>query len=184
MVYCRFFQFWLIFPNRNYKSRSIGYNFNWCRQHALHLKKKTLPIFENLVTTSRTTMKVVRCLKIPLTSMCVVVRTPSPGPDFVNSSPPTHPLNWSFNPSKKLSLQPVLKSFITVFIQCNVGLENKLTRAPLLGLAKSIYYGPAHKFLFYLWQSRIDFQLIIKYIAVHVRHFCEGVRIVVLTAHV
>ena len=123
-------------------------------------------------------------LKIPLTSMCVVVRTPSPGPDFVNSSPPTHPLNWSFNPSKKLSLQPVLKSFITVFIQCNVGLEDKLIRAPLLGLAKSIYYGPVHKFLFYLWQSRIDFQLIIKYIAVHVRHFCEGVRIFVLTAHV
>ena len=37
-------------------------------------------------------------------------------------------------------LQPVLKSFITVFIQYNEGLENKLTRAPLLGLAKSIYY--------------------------------------------
>ena len=31
-------------------------------------------------------------------------------------------------------------SFITVFIQCNVGLENKLIRAPLLGLAKFIYY--------------------------------------------
>ena len=36
-------------------------------------------------------------------------------------------------------LQLMLKSFITVFIQCNVGLEDKLTRAPLLGLAKSIY---------------------------------------------
>ena len=33
----------------------------------------------------------------------------------------------------------MLKSFITAFIQCNVGLEDKLTRAPLLGLAKSIY---------------------------------------------
>ena len=32
-------------------------------------------------------------------------------------------------------------SFITVFIQCNIGLENKLIiRALLLGLAKSIYY--------------------------------------------
>ena len=31
-------------------------------------------------------------------------------------------------------------SFITVFILCNVGQENKLIRAPLLGLAKSIYY--------------------------------------------
>ena len=91
---------------------------------------------------------------------------------------------WSLNPLEETLLQSVLKSFITVFIQYNEGLENKLTRAPLLGLAKSIYYGPAHKFLFYLWQSRIDFQLIIKYIAVHVRHFCEGVRIVVLTAHV
>ena len=28
----------------------------------------------------------------------------------------------------------------TVIIQCNVGLKNKLRRAPLLGLAKSIYY--------------------------------------------
>ena len=28
--------------------------------------------------------------------------------------------------------------FITVFIQSNEGLENKLTRAPLLGLAKSM----------------------------------------------
>ena len=31
-------------------------------------------------------------------------------------------------------------SFITVFIKCDVGLENRLIRAPLLGLAKSIYY--------------------------------------------
>ena len=184
MAYCRFFKFWLIFPNRNYKSRSIAYNFNWCRQHSHHLKKKTLPIFENLVITSRTTMKFVRCLKIPLTSMCVVVRTPSPGPDFRQFFPNYPPPELVFQSIEETLLQSVLKSFITVFIQCNVGLENKLTRAPLLGLAKSIYYGPAHKFLFYLWQSRIDFQLIIKYIVVHVRHFCEGVRIVVLTAHV
>ena len=34
----------------------------------------------------------------------------------------------------------MLKSLISVFIQNNEGLENKLTRAPLLGLAKSIYY--------------------------------------------
>ena len=74
VVYCRFFQFWLIFPNRNYKSRSIEYNFNWCWHHAVHLKKQTLPIFENLVTTLRTTTKVVSCVKIPLTNMCVVVR--------------------------------------------------------------------------------------------------------------
>ena len=125
MVYRRFFQFWLIFPNRNYKSRTIGFNFNWCWQHALHLKKKTLPIFENLVTTSRTTTKVVSCLKIPLTSMCVVVRTSSPGPETL--------------------LQPVLQTYITVIIHYNEGLENKLTRAPLLGLAKSIYYKAMQK---------------------------------------
>ena len=34
----------------------------------------------------------------------------------------------------------MLKSLISVFIQNNEGLENKLTRAQLLGLAKSIYY--------------------------------------------
>ena len=28
VIYGRFFQFWLIFPKRNYQSRSIGYNFN------------------------------------------------------------------------------------------------------------------------------------------------------------
>ena len=43
-----------------------------------------------------------RCLKIPLTCMCVVVRTSFPGPDFVNSSLPPHPPNWSLNPLKKL----------------------------------------------------------------------------------
>ena len=42
-------------------------------------------------------------------------------------------------PLKETLLQPVLKSFITVFIQYNEGLENKLTRASLLGLAKSLY---------------------------------------------
>ena len=140
MVYCRFFQFWLLFPNRNYKSRSIEYNFNWCWYHALHLKKTTLLIFENLVTTSRTMTTVVTCLKIPLTSMCVVVRTSSPGSrlrQFFSTSPP---LELVFQSLKETLLQPVLKSFITVFIQYNEGLENKPTRAPLLGLAKSIYY--------------------------------------------
>ena len=34
----------------------------------------------------------------------------------------------------------MLKSLISVFIQNNEGLENKLTRGQLLGLAKSIYY--------------------------------------------
>ena len=68
-----------LFPDQNYKSRSIEYNLNWCWHHAPHLKKKALPVFENLVTTSRTTTKVVSCLKISLTSWCVVVRTSSLG---------------------------------------------------------------------------------------------------------
>ena len=45
-----------------------------------------------------------------------------------------------FQSIEETLLQPVLKTFITVFIQYNEGLENKRTRAPLLGLAKSIYY--------------------------------------------
>ena len=78
--------------------------------------------------------------------MCVVVRSCK---DFVprfqtssilHSSPPPHPPQLVFQSIEETLLQPVLKSFITVFIQCNVGLENKLIRAPLLGLAKSIYY--------------------------------------------
>ena len=126
-------------------SRSIEYNFNWCWYHAPHLKKKTLPVLENLVITSRTTTNVVSCLKISLTSMCVVVRTSSPGsrlrkffilPPFPTSPPP----ELVFQSIEETLLQPALKSFITVFIQCNVGLENKLIRAPLLGLAKSTYY--------------------------------------------
>ena len=57
--------------------------------------------------------------------MCVVVRTSSPGPETL--------------------LQPVLQTYITVIIHYNEGLENKLTRAPLLGLAKSIYYKAMQK---------------------------------------
>ena len=49
----------------------------------------------------------------------------------------TRPRLVSF-PLEETLVQPVLKSFITVFIQFNEELENKLTRASLLGLAKSI----------------------------------------------
>ena len=51
--------------------------------------------------------------------------------------PPPHP--WTGSLEENLP-QLVLKTFIIVFIQYNEGLENKLTRAPPLGLAKSIYY--------------------------------------------
>ena len=127
MVYCRFFQFWLIFPNRNYKSRSIGYNFNWCWQHALHLKKKTLPIFENLVTTSRTTTKVVSCLKIPLTSMCVVVRTSSPGSRLRQFFPTSPPPELVFQSIEETLLQPVLKTFIYINKYLMAELKSRLT---------------------------------------------------------
>ena len=93
-----------------------------------------------MVTTSRTTTKVVSCLKVPLTSMCVVVRTSFPGSRlrrfFLTSPLP----ELVFQSIEETLLQPVLKTVITVFIQYNVGLENKLTKTPLLGLAKSIYY--------------------------------------------
>ena len=61
VVYRRFFQFWLIFPNRTYKSRSIEHNFNWYCHHTLHLKKITFPIFECLLKPSGTTTKVLSC---------------------------------------------------------------------------------------------------------------------------
>ena len=53
---------------------------------------------------------------------------------------PSHPPNQSLNPFEETILQPVLKSSISVFIQNNEGLENKLTRVPPLGLPKPIYY--------------------------------------------
>ena len=40
--------------------------------------------------------------------------------------------------------------FFLYLIQCNVGLENELIRAPLLGLAKSIYYN-LNEILSWLW---------------------------------
>ena len=65
----RFFQFWLIFRNWNYQSRSTEYKSNWCCHHTLHLKEKTFPILGYLFKTSGTTTKVPSCLKIPLTGM-------------------------------------------------------------------------------------------------------------------
>ena len=129
MVYCRFFQFWLIFPNRNYKSRSMKYNFNWCWHHTLHLKKKTFPIFENLLKTPGTTT-VLSCLKIPLASMRVdrFASYENIVPSFKTSSilspPPPTPPNWSLHLLEETLLQPVLKSFISVFIHYNEGLRN------------------------------------------------------------
>ena len=72
--------------------------------------------------------------------LSVVVRTSFPGSwlrQFFPTSPPTELV---FQSIEETLLQPVLKSFITVVIQYNEGLENKLTRPPLFGLAKSIYW--------------------------------------------
>ena len=62
-----FLSIWLIFSDRNYMLCLIDYNFNWCWHHALHLKKKTFPIFENLLKTLDTATKVLSRLKIPQT---------------------------------------------------------------------------------------------------------------------
>ena len=111
VVYRRFFQFWLIFSNQNYQSRSKEYNFNWCWHRTLPLKKKRFSIFENLLKTSGTTTKVLSCLKIPLTSMRFIASCENVVPRF-QTSPilpfPPHPLYWCLNPLEKL--------FITVFI--------------------------------------------------------------------
>ena len=61
-------------------------------------------------------------------------------PHLFNCFLPPQLLDWSLNPLGETLLQSV-KSFMTVFIQYNKGLENKLTRAPLPGLAiVYIYY--------------------------------------------
>ena len=51
----------------------------------------------------------------------------------------SHPPDWLLNSLEQPPLQPVLKGFVKAFIQNNVGLENKLNRAPLLGSAKSFF---------------------------------------------
>ena len=134
VFYRRFFQFWLIFPNQNYQSRSKENNFNWCWHRTLLLKKNWLYISENFLKTSGTTTKVLSCLKIPLTSMrfiasCFIANSslPSPSPAVVSLSP------W------RNSFTASVAEFFKIFY-FNVGLENKLTRAPLLGLAKSLYH--------------------------------------------
>ena len=141
VVYRRFFQFWLIFPNQNYQSRSKEYNFNWCWHRTLPLKKKTFSIFENLLKTSGTATKVLSCLKIPLTSMRFIASCENVVPRF-QTSPilpfPPHPRNWSLNPLEENSSTASAEEFYNSFYY-NEGLENKLTRAPLLGSAKSLY---------------------------------------------
>ena len=74
---------------------------------------------ENLLKTSRTKTKVLSCLKIALASMRFIESCEHIVPRF-QTSPilpfPPHPPDWSLNPLEETLLQPVLKSFITVFI--------------------------------------------------------------------
>ena len=129
---------WLIFPNRNYKSRSIEDNFNWCWHHTLHFKK-IFPIFENFLKTSGTTSKVLSCLKIPLTSMhvdhfesCETILDRFQTPSIFSHS-------WLVpkSPGRNSSTASAEKFHYSFYY--NERLENKLTRGPLLGLAKYIY---------------------------------------------
>ena len=68
----------------------------------------------------RTTSKVVSCLKIPLTSMCEVVRTSFPGSRLRQFFPTSLPHELVFKSIEETLLQAVLKSFITVFIHCKI----------------------------------------------------------------
>ena len=68
----------------------------------------------------RTTSKVVSCLKIPLTSMCVVVRTSFPGSRLHQFFPTSLPHELVFKSIEETLLQAVMKSFITVFIHCKI----------------------------------------------------------------
>ena len=110
---------------------------------SFHLKKKTFLIFEKFLKTSGTITRVLGCLQIPL-MVCKLIALEVLTTSSPESRPrqlfPPFPPPWSLNPLEEALLQPVLRSFISVFILNNEGLENKLTRAPLLGLAKSIYY--------------------------------------------
>ena len=119
VVYRRFFQFWFIFQNQNHQSRSKEYNFNRCRHRTLPLKKKGFSIFENLLKTSGTTTKALSCMKIPLTSTHFIASCENVVPRF-RTSPilpfPQQAPDWSLNPLEETLVQPVLKSFITVFI--------------------------------------------------------------------
>ena len=140
VVFRRFFQFWLIFTNKNYQSRLKEYNFKWCWHRALPLKKERFPFFENLFKTSGTTTKVLSCLKIPLTNMRFIASCENVVPRFQTSnsflpSPPSGLISWS--PGRNSSTASAEECYHSFYY--NEGLENKLTLTPLLGLAKSIY---------------------------------------------
>ena len=139
IVYLRFFQFWLISPNRNYQSRSIECNLNWCWHHTIQLKKKTFPIFENLLKTG-TVENVLNCLTLYRWLACVFIAL-----QVVTSSSGSRPRHFLPLPDPGLVPKSPWKNSCTASVEefyysffLNKGLENKLTRGPLLDLARSI----------------------------------------------
>ena len=108
--------------------------------HTLPLRKKRFFISENFFRTWGRTTKVLSCWRYRWLA-CVlsqVVRTSSPGSrprQFFPSLPNPGMVSWSsWRNSSTASAEEFSYSFYY-----NEGLENKLTRALLLGLAKSIY---------------------------------------------
>ena len=106
--------------------------------------KKRFSIFEKLLKASGITTKVLSCLKIPLTNMRVDGF--AGGENFVPRlqtssilSFPPHPLDRCLNPPLTNSSSTWVEELYYSFY-FNEGLENKLTRVPLLSLAKSIHY--------------------------------------------
>ena len=87
--------------------------------HFLWRRKDSLSSKICSSTTLRTTTEVLSCLKIPLTRMRFIASCENVVPGF-ETSPilpfPPHPPDWSLHPLEETLLQPVLKSFITVFI--------------------------------------------------------------------
>ena len=140
VVYSSFFQFWLIFLNPSYQSHSKEYHFNWCWHRTLPLKKEKILYLRKFA--SGTTTKVLSCLKIPLTSMRFIASCENVVPRFQTSpilSFPPPPPDWSLHPLWRNSSTASAEEFYYSFYY-NEELENKLTRALLLGVAKSINY--------------------------------------------
>ena len=141
VVYRRFFQFWLISQTKiiSHAQKDI-ISTDADITHTLPLRKKRFSISGNLFRTSGRTTKVLSCWRYRWLA-CVlsrVVRTSSPGSrprQFFPSLPNPGMVSWS---SWRNSSTASAEKFSYNFYY-NEGLENKLTRAPLLGLAKSLY---------------------------------------------
>ena len=139
VVYSSFFQFWLIFLNPSYQSHSKEYHFNWCWHRTPPLKKKRLSIFENLhLEQQRRSSAAWRYRWLACVLLQVVWTSPSGSrpPQFFPSLPT--PRTGLLIPSRNSSTASAEEFYYSFYY--NEELENKLTRALLLGVAKSINY--------------------------------------------